>query len=330
MKSAPEVIGIGAAICDVVVFVPKLPSPEEKIKALKSFPPAAAGVALDAITQTSRLGLKSGFIGKIADDYKGRLFLNQLERDNIDISRTIMVKGARNAVCWVIVDQEGRRFHIMHPMGEMGYITPEEIAESADYIGNAKFCHTEILQMPLSPMIKAAEIAKESGCLVSFDLDINPSYIYNWNYGTEKDLMRMIELTDVLKPCKDAVAGLSNEDDMRKAAEAILEYGPKIVAITLGKQGCAVAHRVEGKIRSFIAPGIISEKTVDTTGAGDSFSGGLMYGILKRWDIKKTATFANACASAKTTRIGARNMPGMDEVKSLIKDPRFFEARSGV
>jgi len=317
MAPTPEVIGIGTAICDVVIFVPKLPAPEEKVEALEMLPPAAAGVALDAVTQTSRLGLKSGFIGKIGDDPNGQLFLRQVREDGIDVRKVITVRGARTAVSWVFVDKEGNRFHVMHPIGEKGYITPKEISEREEYLRSSKLVHTEALQMPLAPMIKAGEIAQTHGKMVSFDLDINPRFIYKGGYGTEKDLRRMIELSTLFKPCKDSISGLTDEKDMRKAAEHLLEYGCKVVAITLGKDGCAVAYRRNGKI-SFIAPAFINEKTIDTTGAGDSFVGAFIYGLIKGWEVKKIATFANACASVKTTKVGARNMPTLDEVKSFL------------
>jgi len=175
--------------------------------------------------------------------------------------------------------------------------------------------------MPLAPMIKSAEICKKCNVLVSFDLDIAPKYIYQYGYATQEQLMYMIKLTDLLKVCRDGVPGLvGEENDIEKSAVEILNLGPKITVITLGEEGCVVAYRnSQQKIETFRMPAFkVSAK--DSTGAGDSFQGAFIYGILKGWKVKDIAFFANACAALACTKIGARNMPTFEEIQRLLQE----------
>jgi 2-dehydro-3-deoxygluconokinase len=119
---------------------------------------------------------------------------------------------------------------------------------------------------------------------------------------------------DVLKPCKAAARELTGEADYEKIARQLLGLGPRIVALTLGADGCIIAG--SGKIARVPA---LKVEVVDTTGAGDAFMGGLSYGLLRGWDFERVGLFANACAALCCTKVGARAMAKRDEVMALIK-----------
>jgi len=205
-------------------------------------------------------------------------------------------------------------------MEQKGFLTEEEIEEREDYIKQAKVYHAEILQMPLVPMTKGAEICKKCDILVSFDLDIAPKYIYQYGYATQEELMAMIKLTDFLKVCKDGVFELiSEENNMEKAAAKLLNIGPRIAVITMGGEGCVVAYENSlHKVETFRMPAF-KVPVKDTTGAGDSFQGAFIYGILKGWEVKKITFFANACAALACNKIGARNMPTFEEIQKFLQ-----------
>jgi len=315
-----EVVGVGACNLDIVAFVPNLPKVEEKINARKYESPHAAGVCLDALTQLARLGIKCGMIGKIGGDALGEVFKKEMAKDNIDCSQLITVEEERSSFCWVIVDEQGNRCHVVFSMEQKGFLTEEEIEEREDYIKQAKVYHAEILQMPLVPMTKGAEICKKCDILVSFDLDIAPKYIYQYGYATQEELMAMIKLTDFLKVCKDGVFELiSEENNMEKAAAKLLNIGPRIAVITMGGEGCVVAYENSlHKVETFRMPAF-KVPVKDTTGAGDSFQGAFIYGILKGWEVKKITFFANACAALACNKIGARNMPTFEEIQKFLQ-----------
>ncbi|MBN2072927.1 MAG: carbohydrate kinase family protein [Actinobacteria bacterium] len=316
-----DVIGIGSCILDTVAFVSKFTEKEEKINATGYVPPKAAGVSLDAITQTAYLGMECGFIGKRGDDAMGDIFHKEMSSDNIDLSRAIVVKNERTPIAWIQVIPSGERCHVIMPMSKRGFLTKEEIHERQDYIKNSRAVHLELLLMPVKPLIEAAKICNNNEVLVSVDLDISPRYLYEYGYANEKELLTLFSKTDILKACKNAVSDLTDKKDMRNAAVDIMKFGSKIVVITTGEEGCVVAFKEDGKIRSIEVPAFnVNKEIKDTTGAGDSFQGAFLFGILKDYPIEKAAVLANACAFLKTLRIGARNMPRRKEVESFLKD----------
>src|ERR1051326_7508143 len=110
-------------------------------------------------------------------------------------------------------------------------------------------------------------------------------------------------MTDVLKPCKAAARELTQESDYERIARKLLSFGPRVVAITMGSEGCLIASADE-----MAAQRAFWVDVVDTTGAGDAYMGGLSYAMLQEWPLDRVAAFANACAALCCTQVGARAM----------------------
>ncbi|RKL61604.1 carbohydrate kinase family protein [Thermoanaerobacteraceae bacterium SP2] len=316
-----DAISIGACNVDIIAFASKFPEAEEKISASGYIPPKSTGVALDCISQINALGLKCGHFGKVGNDEYGKIILKELNADGIDTSRIVVVSEIMTSKAWIIVNNKtGERCHIMFPTEPAGFITAEDVDKNADYITSARLVHMELLQMPIDGMIKAAELCKESGVKISFDLDIAPKYAYEYKYATKEQLMKMIKTTDILKACKNAAIDFCGHYDYEKAAKEMLELGPQVVIITIGENGCIVAYKnSDGKVNSFISPGFNGEKIKDTTGAGDAFQGGFLYGYLKGWSLERCAILANATGYLKSTKIGARSSTHYDVVEKFLK-----------
>lgn len=313
-----DVVGIGGNNLDQIIKVPRIPRPDEKVLAFK-YEAHGGGVNVNTLTQLSRLKVKCGWIGKIGDDYVGRKLIEFLEDDGIDYSQIIIERGASSPFAWIIVDKDGRRTIIVVPNVSME-LSKSDVESRRKYLESAKLYHTECLQLPLAPSLYAAEICKKKGVLVSFDLDVPPGYaVDEVKITTDQELMKLIKLTDIFIPCKSAALELSGEDDIKKSARRLLELGPRIVAITLGKDGSITATLDdEGRVY-LIKTSAFDVDVVDTTGAGDCFHGGFIYGVLKKWDLKRTSIFANAVAALKCTKIGARSSPTMEEVEVFLQ-----------
>jgi len=319
MDKSLDAIGIGACNLDTVAFVQKFTECEEKINASDYVPPRAAGVSLDAITQLAYLGMRCGFIGKRGDDYLGNVFVEEMNSDSIDLNHAMVLSGERTSLAWIQVQPNGERCHVIIPMTEKGMLKPEEMEERRDYIQSAHICHMELLQNPVAPMLRAAKICSEGGTLVSVDLDVAPRYLYSMNYSTPEELRSLMAQADILKACKNAVDDLSGKTAMEEAALDILHMGPKIVVITIGEQGCVIAHRRSCKDQTVLVEAFRDSGIKDTTGCGDAFQGGFIYGILQGWDVKKSAVLANACGYLKACKVGARNMTKLAEVEAFLK-----------
>jgi len=319
---APEIISIGALNCDITAFVTKFPEAEQKINAVGYVPPKAAGVALDCLTMIKNLGYSCGHIGKMGDDEYANIIERELREENIDCSYCKRIPGERSSLAWVLVNPDsGERCHIMLPMSEKGMLTTDEIDEMSEYICSAKAVHMEMLQMPMEPMYRIAQICKEKGVVTSMDIDIAPRFLYEYKYSNPELLGKTLREVDIIKLCKDAVRDLTTETDMEKAAVAILnEYGMRVLIITIGEKGCVIAWKEDEQVKSATVPGFELPGVKDTTGAGDAFQGGFIYGYLKGLPMVKAAQLGNACGYLKSRNIGARNMPDKKTVENFLQE----------
>ena len=316
MAQATEVVGIGSCTVDYFAIVPRLLGPEEKINANR-LEIHAGGVTANNLTQVARLGAKTGWLGLIGDDDNGRIIQKEFADDGMDLSGIEVVKGERSSFTWIPVDAEGERCIYMFP-NVTGKISVFQVRNRfAPHIQKAKHFHTEASQLPLTPVKEAMEVARQAGVRVIFDLDVAPGFFAQANLGSEEDLAASLKLVDVLKPCKAAAHELTGEDDFERMAKILLGLGPKLVAITMGSDGCLIA----GADKMVHVPAL-KPNVVDTTGAGDAFMGGLSYGLLQNWDYQRVGLFANACAALCCTMVGARAMAKHDQVVSFIKAQR--------
>ncbi|MGH9724346.1 MAG: carbohydrate kinase family protein [Candidatus Acidiferrales bacterium] len=308
-----DVVGIGSCTVDYFAIVPRLLGAEEKINATR-MEVHAGGVTANNLTQVARLGVSTGWLGLIGDDENGRIIQKAFAEDGMDTSGVEVVKAERSSLTWIPVDVAGERCIYMFP-NVTGKISVFQVDNRfAPHIKNARHFHTEASQLPIAPVKQAMKIAQDAGVRVIFDLDVSPGFFAAANLGTQEDLIAALGFADVIKPCKAAARELTGESDYEKIADCMLSLGPKIVAITMGADGCLIATRT-GKVQ---VPAFQVE-VVDTTGAGDAFMGGLSYGLLQEWEMARVGLFANACAALCCTKVGARAMSKLADVLAFIK-----------
>jgi sugar/nucleoside kinase (ribokinase family) len=313
MAGKVDVVGIGSCTVDYFAIVPRLLGAEEKINA-ERMEIHAGGVTANNLTQVARLGASTGWLGLIGDDENGRVIQKAFAGDGMDLSGIEVVNGEHSSLTWIPVDAKGERCIYMFP-NVTGKISVYQVLNRfAPHIRAAKHYHTEASQLPIAPVKESMRVAKEAGVRVLFDLDVSPSFFAAASLGTQEELCGALKLVDVLKPCKAAARELTGESDYDKIAGALLKLGPKIVAITMGADGCLIAAGDQPVHIPAFKP-----EVVDTTGAGDAFMGGLSYALLLGWDLRQVGIFANACAALCTTRVGARAMAKHDEVVAFIK-----------
>lgn len=308
-----DVVALGALAVDYYAIVPKLPKEEEKTTALQ-YKIMPGGVAGNVLTQTARLGLRSGWIGKLGDDESGSILRHEFIGDGIDDSHAEEVPGKHSMFTWITVDTHGDRSIIMFP-NVLAEFTAKDVHEKhTEYIRTSRVLQAEACVLPLSIMLAGLRIAKESGVMTVFDLDVAPSEIERSKLGTTAELREILSLTDVLVPCKRAAQELIGTDDFINQGSTLLQFGARIVAVTLGAKGCIVMDHTQ----QHLVPAVEAGKIVDTTGAGDAFHGGLIYALLNRMPLRQAGMFANACGAICCTQIGARSMGTLEQVKRLI------------
>jgi sugar/nucleoside kinase (ribokinase family) len=320
MPEPAQVVGIGSCGVDYFAIVPRLLGPEEKINADR-LEIHAGGVTGNNLTQVGRLGISAAWLGLIGDDDSGRLITKAFADDGLDLFGIETIKGEQSTFVWIPVDAQGERCIYMFP-NINGKLSAEQVRTLfSSHISKAKHFHTEASQLPLPPIIEGMKIARSAGVRVIFDLDVAPSYFAQARLGSEDELIAALQLVDVLKPCKAAAREITGESSYEKMASKLLALGPKLVALTMGAEGCLIAA---GNQMVRVPP--FQVQVVDSTGAGDAFMGGLSYGLLQGWDHQRVGVFANACAAICCTKVGARSMGRLDDVMALIRSQRSAEA----
>jgi len=308
-----DLIGVGEICIDWILKVDRFPKVDEKIfiKESKKFP---GGVTANFVVGFARLGGKPGFIGGIGKDEYGEFLLGILNSEGIDTSYMKIHENKTTAINFIIIDTKGNKVIYQDPLLKENVPDPNYfniIIE--DYIKKAKVLHTTAIKLDTS--IKVAEIAKKHDLVVSFDLE---KHVVD-DYGLER-LKPLLKLTDILMPNKLAIKTLMNREDLIESAKELINFGPKMIVITLGKKGSIVV--TEKEVIETPAFKIIP---VDTTGAGDTFNAAFIYShIIKGLDIEKSSIIANAAAALKCLKLGAQaGMPKIHELKDFLKNYNY-------
>ncbi len=308
-----DVVALGAMAVDYYAVVPKLPEEDGKTTATE-YKIMPGGVAGNVLTQTARLGLRSGWMGKLGNDSSGDILRAEFDKDGVDYSHGEIIPGKNSMFTWITVDEDGSRTIVMFPNVLAEFTAADVVQKHADYIRNSRVLQAEACMLPLSVMIAGLRIAKDAGVMTVFDLDVAPSEIERSNLGTKEELNEVLSLTDVLIPCKRAAQELIGSPDFEKDGHKLLGYGARYAAVTLGSKGCIVMDNS----KQFVVPCVDAGKVIDTTGAGDAFHGGMIYGILSGMPLEMIGRFANACGGMNCTKIGARSMGTLDEINALL------------
>jgi len=305
------VISIGDIAVDQLVFVPRYPldGGDYEVSGVERHP---GGSAANFVVAIARLGMRSGFIGKVGSDEAGRLVRDDLEREGVDTSHLKREPGETGSVI-VLVDKGGQRTMLSF-RGANTKLTIQDIPRG--YIAGSKWLHVSGYSLVHAPQRDAALKAMEYAKLAKVRISLDPSL--HIHQAKSKVLADALALADVLFPSEAETKYLSHKTNLREAGRALLKKGPSTVAIKLGRRGCIVMTENE-EVR---VPGFSAEPT-DTTGAGDAYDAGYVTGHLKGFDLKRSAEFANAVATLKTMKAGARaGLPRIDEAERFIRNEK--------
>jgi len=298
-----DAIGFGALNVDKIFRVPKIAHEEEETFVF-DLEETAGGSAANTIVGLARLGLKTGLIGKVGTDHEGQLLLDDFKREGIDTDGIVVSKSGNSGTVAAYVDKKGERALYVHPSVN-DTLTFEEI--DLEYARQSRFVHlTSVDRKPFQAQKKL--VIELSDIEVSFD----PGEIYARK--RLKALKPIIQRSSVVLPSEGELKMLTGKN-WKEGARALLKEGAGIVAVKLGERGCYVA---DGKEAHLIEP--FKVKVVDTTGAGDAFCAGFIYGLVKGKDLYQCGRFGNFVASRCITQVGARKgLPRLHEVEAALK-----------
>jgi sugar/nucleoside kinase (ribokinase family) len=224
-------------------------------------------------------------VGRLGEDDAGRLHGREFARTGVD-ARIIEVAGAASPQSLIVVDGGGERT-VLCRRDDRLLLQPADL--DRDWIVNARALHVDGYETAAATL--AAQWARESGIPVIADLDET--------YRGVEDLLRNI---DYLIVSRDFPGRLTGERNLERALRRMHErYDCKVTAATLGQDGVLAWDGKRSYLHSaFRVP------VVDTTGAGDIFHAGFIYGLLQGWTLERQLDFACAAAALNCTASGAR------------------------
>lgn len=296
-----DVVGFGALNVDKLFKVNSIAAAEEESH-IEDYTEACGGSAANTAVGLARLGCKVGFIGKVGGDREGDLLLKDFCNEGVDTDGTIRAGQGKSGSVLGFVDKKGARALYINS-GVNDSIKFGEI--NVEYVSQAQFLHlTSFVGEKSFQTQKTLLSAIPNSVKVSFD----PGALYARKGYAE--LEPIIKKTFVLMPNVLELELLTGETDYCKGADLMVGRGVKIVAVKLGGDGCYVT---DGRERHLTKA--FKVKVVDTTGAGDAFCAGFLYGLVNGKSLFECSRLGNFVASRCVMKMGART--GLPFTKDL-------------
>ena len=301
-----SIVVIGSSNMDLVAKAPKIPVVGETLTGTDFFM-AAGGKGANQAVAAAKLGAEVIFVAKLGKDIYATKSLENFKDVGIKTQYVKQIDSTPSGIAIIAIDDNGKNIIIVVP-GANGELSPADVDDANGDIATAAVVVAQ-LEVPMETVMQAAKVAKVHQ--VPFILDPAPAR------QLSDELLSMV---DIIKPNEteaETLTGIQVTDERSagKAADVLLSKGVKTVIITLGEKGFLLANK-EGK--ELIAN--YKVKAVDSTAAGDAFTGGMAYGIALGRSVKDAALYANAVAAISVTCLGAQpSMPTRDEVDNFIK-----------
>lgn len=256
----------------------------------------------------SKLGLKTGFLGKLGRDSFGETILKGLDDYGISLEHIIIDESIKTGITVSLSTDKDRA--LVTYLGSIDALTPADI--DFRVIDQARHIHIGSFFLQNKMKKGIAEIFKYARSVgVSTSLDSSWDDTGNWDYGI-RDALRY---TDIFFPNESEALNISKKNNVYEALEYLSCYS-KIVVAKCGARGAILksgGQMVEKTAYDYLKP-------IDTTGAGDSFNAGFIYAYLNGKPLEQCMNYGNACGSISVTKIGgASACAALEEVEELIR-----------
>jgi fructokinase len=284
------------------------------------------GAPCNVLSMLSKLGRSTAFIGKVGDDSFGHMLKREIDSSFINSDNLFFDKYTHTTLAFVHKTESGdRSFSFYRSPGADMMLEKDEI--SADFIRTGKIFHFGSLSSTHEKNREATryalEIAKENKLLVSFDPNLRENLWDSLDHA-KSEIEYGFSKCDILKISDNELEFMTGTSDFSKGVSIIRKKNDiPLIFVTMGKNG----SRAYFEDFFVEASPFIQKNTIDTTGAGDTFTACVLDGILNcslsslsRERLIEMITFANAASSIVTTRKGAlKVMPEKEEILSLLK-----------
>ena len=289
------------------------------------FEACPGGAPCNVLAMLNKLGRKTAFIGKVGEDQFGRLLKDTIEELGIETKGLILDQDIHTTRAFVHTFPDGdREFSFYRKPGADMMLSEEEV--DYDMIRQSRIFHFGTLSMTDEPVRtatkKALDVAKEAGCLITFDPNLRPP-LWDSLEEAKKQMEYGFRYCDVLKISDNEIQFISGMEDYDDGIHYLQEkYQIPLIFLTMGKEGSRAYYKDMRVERDGF-----QVKAIETTGAGDTFCGCAIHGVLTHGLEGMTEevlgdilTYANAGAALITMKKGAiRSMPDPEKVTELIK-----------
>jgi ribokinase len=299
----PNIVVVGSLNADLVVRAPRFPQPGETISGedLKIIP---GGKGANQSVAAARQGASVTMVGRVGNDSFGPELIHNLKQNRVDTSHVQIDSQAATGTATIIVDANGQNSIVLSPGGN-GRVSAADVNQVS--FSDYKLLLLQ-LEIPLEPVLAAAQRAKEQGLQVV----LNPA--------PARDLPEeLIALADFIVPNEGELSLLTgqpvhNLSSAESAAKMLLARGAQTVIVTLGANGALIVNNeVTKHIPSF------QVDVVDTTAAGDAFIGGFAAKLLESGGLQDAVRYGCACGALAATKFGAQpSMPTTEEVEGVM------------
>lgn len=290
-------------------------------KFYRRFGGAPANVAVGL----ARLGDDVGFIGKVGRDSFGDFIESYFKKEGVDVNHLYRAEEANTTLAFLsLTSARDRDFIFYRDPGADELLKPSEIDES--YVSKANVLHFGSIslsrKLSREATARAVEFARKNGLLVTMDPNVRLSL---WEETSRlKDLgLKFLERADIAKLSMEEVEFFTGDSDMESGTKEIANLGPKVVAVTMGEEGCFLYY--DGAIRKIKGYEV---DVKDTTGAGDGFMAGFIYKLFELTDglaganlehLVKALKFGNATGALTATDYGAASaFPDYPEIEDFL------------
>jgi len=296
------VVGIGQCSWDYLAVMDSFPATNTKKEVLQ-WEEQGGGPVASALVTLSRLGLPCRFHGVVGDDSTGQKIRQSLAKENIDVSGLLQRDGAQSQKAFIAIEKTGgtRTIFWKRPSGEE--LTAGELGSF--FLDKGDFLLLDGLMKDVS--LYAAERANHLNIPVMLDAG-----------RLREGMMDIAARCDYVVASEEFARDLGWNDDPEHFRQTIRELGFRATTITLGERGSVTFVRDE-----IIEVPAFEVEVADTTGAGDVFHGGYIYGLLHGWNIRECAKFASAVAALKCREMGGRaGIPSLNDVMEFLRQQK--------
>ena len=295
---------------DMVVRCGRIPVAGETVLGGKNFVTSPGGKGANQAVAVARMGARCRMIGCVGDDAMGRQLLSALNDEGVETTAVSVINNDATGVAMIVVDAAGENSIVVASGANRRVTADDNIYPNEELFKNADIVLLQ-LEIPLPSVRAAIGLARRHNCKVILD----PAPAVS---GMDEKLCNV----DVISPNiteAELITGSKTGDERadKNIASDLIARGAGAAVLKLASRGSLVVS-ADGQMER-VKPYKID--IVDTTAAGDAFTGGLAVAIANGLDLPQAARFANAAGALACTKLGAQSaMPTIDEVRMLMAD----------